>query len=88
MSDYTTTPNLGLFKPTPNADGDMWGDHWNQNADKLDAAVGGAFLPLSGGTVTGPTTFTAAVTLANLPTSNAGLQHGTLWNNGGFICVV
>jgi len=23
----------------------------------------------------------------NLPTSNSGLQPGTLWNNGGFVCV-
>jgi hypothetical protein len=39
MSDYTTTPNLGLIKPTPNADDDQWGTHLNSNADILDAAV-------------------------------------------------
>jgi hypothetical protein len=44
MSDYTTTPNLGLFKPTVNADGDQWGDHWNANADKLDSVVGGPLV--------------------------------------------
>lgn len=38
-SDYTRTPNLGLYKPTPNADVDAWGAHLNANADTLDAAV-------------------------------------------------
>ena len=68
MSDYTTTPNLGLIKPTPNADGDLWGGHLNQNADTLDAVLstttGGKFLPLSGGTLTGPLTLAANATLA------------------------
>ena len=41
-SDYTRTPNLGLYKPTPNADVDAWGAHLNANADTLDAAVGTA----------------------------------------------
>jgi len=34
---YSLTPNLGLYKPMVDADNDMWGDHLNQNADKLDA---------------------------------------------------
>ena len=56
MSGYTTTPNLGLIKPLTGADDDMWGTHWNNNADALDAVLGpsgGLFLPLSGGTVAG-----------------------------------
>ena len=62
-SDYTTTPNLGLFKPTVNADDAQWGDHLNANADKIDAALfegpGGAFLPVGGGTMDGPLYYTA-----------------------------
>ena len=91
-SDYTTTPNLGLIKPTPNADADMWGGHLNTNADILDAALGagsggGPFVPLDGSTpMTGKLT-APALTLTSLPTSNAGLPPGTLWNNGGFVCV-
>jgi hypothetical protein len=62
MSDFTTTPNLGLFKPTYDADDEMWGTHLNANADVLDAALAtgglGTFLPLAGNaTVTGPVTF-------------------------------
>jgi hypothetical protein len=65
MSDYTLTPNYSLYKPTVNADGDQWGNHWNINADTLDATLkqhgdglsGGPFLPLAtGGTVAGPVT--------------------------------
>jgi hypothetical protein len=33
---FTTTPNLSLKKPTTGADDDLWGTHWNQNADTLD----------------------------------------------------
>ena len=55
MSDYTTTPNLGLFKPNYDMDDGQWGFHLNTNADKLDTALGtgtgGMFLPLTGGTV-------------------------------------
>ena len=36
-SDYTTTPNLALFKPISNRAIGTWGDLWNSNADKLDA---------------------------------------------------
>lgn len=54
-SDYTLTPNLGLFKPTYNADAEKWGDHINLNSDVLDSMV----LPLSGGTMTGPLNLTA-----------------------------
>ena len=39
-TDFTTTPNLGLYKPTYNADAEQWGNHLNANADRLDAVVG------------------------------------------------
>ena len=29
MSDFVTTPVLGLFKPTYDADDDQWGNHLN-----------------------------------------------------------
>ena len=97
---YATTPNFALKKPVTGADDDLWGTHWNQNADTLDATLkahgdaiagvsGGPFLPLTGGNLAGPGNLTVAglLTLPNLPTSNAGLPPGTLWNNGGFVCV-
>ncbi len=65
MSDYTRTPFLNLYKPTPNADPDVWGGHLNWNADTLDTTLnglvvgaGGPWLPTAGGTVTGTTNFT------------------------------
>jgi polygalacturonase len=40
-SEYTTTPNLGLYKPLYNADAEQWGNHLNLNADILDDAISG-----------------------------------------------
>lgn len=39
MSGYTSTPNFALKKPVTGADDDMWGTHWNQNADTLDSTL-------------------------------------------------
>ena len=62
-TDYTTTPNLGLYKPIANRAIGQWGDFLNSNADTLDATMahlsGGPFLPLTGGTVSGPLNYTA-----------------------------
>ena len=68
MSGFTTTPNLGLFKPNYAQDRGQWGNHWNANADKLDQAIGpnAPFLPIAGGTMTGP------LTLAANPTTPLG----------------
>src|SRR6185436_20284493 len=55
MSDYTLTANFSLYKPTPGADDDVWGDHLNLNADTLDELIQ-RYLPLSGGGMVGPLT--------------------------------
>jgi hypothetical protein len=48
MSDYTTTPNLGLYLPVPGEDDDVWGSHLNYNTTTLDTALaGGPFLPVA-----------------------------------------
>lgn len=39
MNEYTRTPNLALYKPSVNGDDDLWGDHWNANADTLDSVI-------------------------------------------------
>jgi len=69
-TDYTKTPNLGLFKPIVDADLDQWGTHLNTNADTLDTkfGVGGAngpFVPIAGGS-----TMTGTLTLSGPPTTN------------------
>lgn len=62
---YTQTPNLGLYKPTPNSDAGTWGYHLNSNADLLDSLLGTSggygslYLPLAGGTMSGPLTLAA-----------------------------
>lgn len=40
--NFTVTPNLGLYKPTYDADEEMWGTHLNINSDTLDALLGSA----------------------------------------------
>jgi hypothetical protein len=45
MSGYSTTPNLGLKKPITGADDDLWGTHWNDNADLIDLTVGALVSP-------------------------------------------
>ncbi len=55
----------------------------------------GPYLPVAGGTIVGPVILTGSLTisgsgvliLTNLATSSAGLPAGTVWNNGGFLCV-
>jgi hypothetical protein len=60
MSDYTTTPNLGLYKPTYDSDEEQWGGHLNSNADVIDGVLAtdgtGQFLPLAGGAMQGTLT--------------------------------
>ena len=86
-TDYTLTPNLGLFKPIANADINQWGSHLNLNADTIDSAIhaltgGGPYLPLAGNaTVFGPTTFSAAATFSGPTTFNAPLT-GTAFGTG------
>jgi hypothetical protein len=63
-TDFTITPNLGLYKPVYDQDAEAWGTHLNANADVLDGALAtsGAsakFLPLSGGTMLGGLTLAA-----------------------------
>ena len=41
-TNYTKTPNLGLYKPIRNMAVGTWGDLWNSNADVLDAAIAGS----------------------------------------------
>jgi hypothetical protein len=79
-TDYTTTPNLGLFKPISNRAIGTWGDLWNSNADVLDAALAGAGSGV--GTVTNVATSGAGITGGPITTS------GTLnvqWNAGNVI---
>lgn len=75
MSEYVRTPNLGLYKPLDGGDENLWGGHLNLNADILDSTFGGSFLPLSGGVVTGPTTFLSNVVVGSGVT-NAGIAGG------------
>jgi hypothetical protein len=99
MSDFVTTPNLGLYKPTYDADAEQWGNHLNSNADTLDAALattgaGVRFLPLAGGALTGALSgttaaFTGAGTgLAVTNNATVGTGSANWWQlngAGGFV---
>lgn len=79
--NYTTTPNLGLYKPTINADAGAWGGHWNANADTLDSLLGsgagGTFLPIAGGTMAGPLNYVATGSI----TSRSAQDRAADWVN-------
>lgn len=84
-SDYTTTPNLGLFMPNYDMDDGLWGTHLNANADVLDSAIGtlqsttigGPYLPLAGhATVSGPNTFSGALGIGVAPAVGRQLTIG------------
>jgi hypothetical protein len=84
MSDFTQTPNLGLYKPTYDADAEQWGAHLNSNADILDTALapgGTTFLPIAGGTMTGPVALAGPSTT---PTAVAG-NNSTQIANTAFV---
>ena len=80
MSDYTRTPNYSLYKPVPNSDADVWGDHLNANADTLDAiikTVENAAGVTSFNTRTGPVVLSNTDVVAVLPgASVAPLMDG------------
>jgi len=69
MSEYTTTPNLGLYLPVPGEDDDAWGDHLNFNTTTLDSALAdGPWLPLTGGGhLTGALTLDGALSVTTGP---------------------
>jgi hypothetical protein len=73
-SDYATTPNLGLLKPTVDADEDQWGFHINSNFDTLDTvlstSVGGLFLPLTGGALSGQLALNAGAPVTPFDAAN------------------
>lgn len=92
MSDYTTTPNLHLYKPNPGADVDTWGDHLNANSDVLDRV-----LPLAGGTLTGTLTLGPAPSLVfsvlppnaanDVAAAAAGVPVRGVYRNGSVLMV-
>jgi len=75
MSDYTNTPFYGLYKPTAGADVDVWGLHWNINADTIDTTLKEHSDAIDGlGAAAGVTSFNArigAVTLTSLDVTTA-----------------
>jgi hypothetical protein len=86
-TDYTVTPKLGLFKPNYNLDVDDWGTHLNDNADTLDNLLGdllagGPYLPLAGGTLTGPLRTIAGTGGTNLGLAVGAANNG-IWGQGG-----
>jgi hypothetical protein len=83
--DYTQTPNFQLFKPTPDADDDLWGVHLNANADTLDSVLqtqATSYVPLNGATpMTGPLNLPAGTTAA--PSLLFGTPDGTGFSRAG-----
>jgi hypothetical protein len=74
---------------------------YNTTSGRYEFGIGASVVNhvrLSGDTMTGALTInanlsvsltpgTGRVNIANLPTSNVGLNPGDLWNNGGVVCI-
>src|SRR6478736_2428214 len=75
MSGFTTTPNYGLRKPIVGADNDAWGGDWNTNADSQ-----ANYLPIAGGTATGPIYAPTLGMDANNVWSGASFEPGYVWS--------
>jgi hypothetical protein len=71
MSDYTQTPNLGLYKPVPGEDDDVWGTHLNANADTLDTTLKAHSDALA-----------SAGTVTKIDTSGSGISGGPITTTG------
>jgi hypothetical protein len=87
MSGSTTTPNLGLKKPVYDSDEEQWGYDLNSNSDILDAVLAtttaGTFVPLAGGTMTGPLVLNGNATAPLNPVTLQQLNAAagvTSWN--------
>lgn len=78
-SDYTTTPNLGLYMPNYDMDDGQWGFHLNQNANALDSAIGN----LQNGIL--PTVLKSAANDAAAAT--AGVPVGGFYHTAGVVHV-
>jgi len=86
MSGTTATPNYGLFKPVVGADNDAWGGHINNDMDIIDTQMKANanslanYLPIAGGTATGPVYAPALGMDANNVWSGASFEPGYVWS--------
>ena len=100
LLDKIVLPVVSDAPPSSPSNNSLWFDsvglqlyirYWDGSSSQwvpTNTGQASAFLPISGGTVTGPVTFSSTVKMTALPTDSAGLASGTLYLNGGFVCVV
>jgi len=89
--DLVTNPNAAAIRIAANMPIDFSGDGTaaGQNKHYLQYTTTGTprLRYMAGTNERWSVSDTGAVSMPALPTSNAGLSPGTLWNNGGFVCV-
>jgi hypothetical protein len=75
-TNWTTTPNHGLYKPIYDMDVDAWGGHLNSNADTLDTLLATTtnptFVPVAGGTMQGALTLYTSTPATALEAASKG----------------
>ncbi|HWB38414.1 MAG TPA: tail fiber domain-containing protein [Rugosimonospora sp.] len=90
MAD-TFTPHYNLTKPQVGGDPDTWGNLLNANFDAIDSAIWDArnyALPLTGGTVTGATTFNVRPTFnGKTPWDSGNLPNPVLCTSANSVKV-
>jgi hypothetical protein len=87
-----TTPNYGFTLPTIGGDQDSWGNELNGNWSHLDTLLkslsaptgggSGAYLPLTGGQMTGPLYLSGAPTSGNMAANMSWVQGNFLTSTG------
>jgi hypothetical protein len=85
--DFPNSPTNGQVF---NGDGVSW--RWDGVKWTSVLSSDGPFLPLTGGTVSGPLTV-QRLNISSIPPAQpdgsppAGSVHGDIYNNGGFLCI-
>jgi hypothetical protein len=85
--DFPNAPTIGDQFAAGGATWAWDGVKWTSVASA--SGVGGPFLPLAGGILTGKLTINAGgLNVKTLPLSATGLGTGDIYINGGFLCVM
>jgi hypothetical protein len=92
MFDFPTNPASGTVVMLPDGSYRVWDSTKWRASPSSSTITTGPFLPIAGGTMTGPLTV-PRLNISSIPPAQpdgsppAGSVHGDIYNNGGFLCI-